>query len=140
MIVVTRYRVDGDAAAGFLALAEPALSALAARPGFEDGQVGRSSDEPATWVMVTRWESVGAYRRALSSYEVKVHAVPLMYLAIDEPGAFEVLLEHAGGSLCAHVSDLAPGPGGSLATAQDPPARSRSGPRAEARPIRTHLE
>jgi len=124
MIVVNRYRVDDDATAEFLPLTEPALTALAARPGFVDGHVGRSTDEPYLWVMVTRWESVGAYRRALSSYEVKVHAVPLMYRAIDEPGAFEVLLEHVGGSLTAHASDLAPGSGGSLATAQDPPAAS----------------
>jgi hypothetical protein len=28
----------------------------------------------------------------LSDYEVKLHAVPLMYRSVDEPSAFEVLL------------------------------------------------
>ena len=31
-----------------------------------DGQLGRNLDEPDLWVLSTRWESVGAYRRALS--------------------------------------------------------------------------
>ena len=41
--------------------------------------------------MVTRWRDVGSYRRALSSYDVKVGAVPLLSRAIDEPSAYETL-------------------------------------------------
>ena len=41
--------------------------------------------------MVTRWKDVGSYRRALSSYDVKVGAVPLLSRAIDEPSAYESL-------------------------------------------------
>ena len=37
------------------------------------------------------WEDVGAYRRALSSYDVKVTAVPLLSRAVDEPSAYEVV-------------------------------------------------
>jgi hypothetical protein len=44
------------------------------------------------WTLTTRWDSVGSYRRALGSFEVKLHAVPLMYRAVDEPTAFEELL------------------------------------------------
>jgi hypothetical protein len=73
-----------------------------------DGRVGRSIDEPELWVLSTRWQTVGAYRRALSAPEVKVHAVPLMYRCIDEPSAFEDLItwDRAAG-LAEHVSDLA---------------------------------
>ena len=122
MIVVNRYRVDDAGGHEFLAKAKPALGALAGRPGFLDGHVGRSTDDPTSWVVVTRWESVGAYRRALSAYEVKVHAVPLMYSAIDEPGAYEVLLEHAAGRLSAHVSDLAVPAGDTLGDPREPPS------------------
>ena len=41
--------------------------------------------------MTTEWEGVGAYRRSLSSYDVKVDAAPLLSLGRDEPSAFEVL-------------------------------------------------
>ncbi len=109
VLVVNRYRVDdGPDGAEFLALARPALQALADRPGFVRGRVGRSNDDTTLWVMVTEWESVGAYRRALGGYEVKLHAVPLMYRALDEPGAFEVLLDHDGDAVLERGSDRAP--------------------------------
>ena len=40
---------------------------------------------------MTTWENVGAYRRALSSYDVKLRAVALLGRAIEEPSAFEVV-------------------------------------------------
>jgi hypothetical protein len=55
---------------------------------------------------VTEWESVGAYRRALSSYDVKLHATPLLARSLDEPSAYEVLAEAAvGGSVTVAASD-----------------------------------
>lgn len=92
MLVVSRFAVgpsDGDR---FAALAREALAALAARPGFRRGHAGPSVDDPAEWVLVTEWDGVGAYRRALSAYEVKLAATPLLAKAKDEPSAFEVLL------------------------------------------------
>jgi quinol monooxygenase YgiN len=108
MLVVNRYRVAAAEADEFDAAARRALAALAGRPGFVAGQVGRNVDDPDLWVMTTRWESVGAYRRALSAYDVKLHAVPLMYRAIDEPSAFEVLLEDTGAGVATFSSDRAP--------------------------------
>jgi hypothetical protein len=64
---------------------------LAARDGCRGVEVGRASDDPSLWVLSSRWESVGAYRRALSDYEIKVNAIPFLSRAIDEPTAFEVL-------------------------------------------------
>ncbi len=109
VLAATRYQVPPSEADAFLQLARTALAALAARPGHEWGAVARSTDDPRTWTLTTRWESVGAYRRALGSYEVKLHAHPLMYLAVDEPSAFEELLRSDGtGTLTEHGSDRAP--------------------------------
>lgn len=91
MLVVTRFRVplaEGDGFRGDLARAR---AALAERPGYLDGTIGRNVDEPDLWVLTTRWEHVGAYRRALSSYEVKLHAVPVLGRAVDEPSAYETV-------------------------------------------------
>lgn len=91
MLVVTRHDVpEGDGEA-FLSAAREALDALAARPGHLRGWVARSTDEPGLWVLASEWASVGAYRRALSAYDVKVRAVPVMQWTRDEPSAFEVL-------------------------------------------------
>lgn len=105
--VISRYRVAPGESTEFLELARPALAALAARPGFVSGSVGRALDDGSLFVLSTRWESVGAYRRALSSYEVKVCAVPLMYRALDEPSAFEPLLASVEGEIVAYPGDRA---------------------------------
>lgn len=91
MLVVTRFRVPTSEATGFRVDLDRAREALAERPGFVDGTVGRNVDDPDLWVLTTRWEHVGAYRRALSSYDVKLHAVPVLGRALDEPSAYEVV-------------------------------------------------
>ncbi len=92
MLVVTRYRVPEPEQAEFLALAGPAVEALAAQAGCTGAWVGRNVDDAELCTLTTTWVSVGAYRRALGAYPVKLHAVPLMYRAIDEPSAYEDLL------------------------------------------------
>ena len=91
MLVLTRYRVADDEAASFAAQADAALTALSTRTGFVDGQVARNVDDPQLWTLTTRWQHVGAYRRALSTYDVKLTAVPVLGRAVDEPSAYEVV-------------------------------------------------
>ena len=91
MLVVNRFRVPVDEGEAFRADLESALSVLSEQVGYADGQVGRNADDPTLWAMVTRWRDVGSYRRALSRYEVKMGAVPLLSRAIDEPSAYEQL-------------------------------------------------
>lgn len=89
MLVVNRFRVPEDESAAFRVDLERARAALADRPGHLDSRIGRNVDDPTLWVLTSTWEHVGAYRRALSSYDVKVHAVPVLYRALDEPSAYE---------------------------------------------------
>ena len=109
LVVVTRYLVAAGEGSTFHERAREALDALAAQPGCRRGHVGRSMDEPHRWLLQTEWESVGSYRRALSSYDVKVRAVPVMYLAIDEPTAYEALVSTSPDGLVDAVSDRAEG-------------------------------
>ena len=105
MIAVTHFSDDG---ADFAARAQQALTALAARPGYLRGTLGRSTDDPAAWLLLTEWENVGSYRRALGAYDVKLHATPLLAAAHDLPGAFEALLDvGADGVVVTRQSDHA---------------------------------
>jgi len=107
VLVVTRFDVpEGDAAA-FLPRAKAALAAFAARPGYLRGRVGRAADDPTAWVLTTEWEGVGAYRRSLSAYEVKVEAAPLLSLGRDEASAFEVLHSDDASSPTRRAADAA---------------------------------
>ena len=94
LMVVSRFRVPERpeaAVAQFRDAAQVALAALAARPGYVDGHVGRNVDEPDLWLLTTAWANVGSYRRALSAYDVKTTAVPLLSKAVDEPSAYETV-------------------------------------------------
>ncbi|KRF30581.1 antibiotic biosynthesis monooxygenase family protein [Nocardioides sp. Soil805] len=94
MLVVTRLRApspDPAAVTALLAGLEQAQGIFAARPGYLGGEIGRNLDDPDLWVLSSRWENVGSYRRALSSYEGKMHIQPLMVHAVDEPSAYEVV-------------------------------------------------
>jgi hypothetical protein len=105
VLVVTRFVVDG-AESDLTERATTALGVLAACKGYLRGRLTRSLDEPANWMMITEWASVGAYRRALSSYDVKVYATPLLAQSLDEPSAYEQLAEVTpDGHLTVAVSD-----------------------------------
>lgn len=93
MLVVNRFRVEQGSAAAFAEDLAAANEVLAGKAGYVAGAVGRSLDDPTLWVLETRWENVGSYRRALSAYDVKVSVVPVLSRAVDEPSAYEVLGE-----------------------------------------------
>lgn len=90
MIAIARFEVPLGQAAHFEAQLRVALAALAAAPGYIDGEFGQSLDQLNLWAMITRWENVGSYRRALSSNRAKLEAIPVLALAINEPGAYEL--------------------------------------------------
>lgn len=105
MIAVTHFH---DASDGFAERAQEVLAALAARPGYVRGTLGRSTDDPHAWLLLTEWENVGSYRRALGNYQVKLHATPLSASALDVPSGFEALADvQPGGAATVRPSDRA---------------------------------
>lgn len=107
MIALLQFRPDGPAEQ-FQQDAQQALRLLAERPGFVRGTVGRSTDDEQSWLLLTEWESVGAYRRGLGGYQVKLQATPLLCQALDQPSAFEELLRiEPDGQETARASDRA---------------------------------
>lgn len=107
MLVITRHVVPIAEAAEFLERARRAVEVLAARPGWVAARIARAMDDPESWTITMEWQSVGAYRRALSAYEVRVDAVPLLSTAKDEPTAYEVIYANDRGAVQERGSDLA---------------------------------
>jgi heme-degrading monooxygenase HmoA len=89
MIAIARFEVSLGHSANFRTELEGAKDALAECVGYVDGSIGQNLDEPSLWVLMTRWENVGSYRRALSAMRSKLEAIPVLARAIDEPGAYE---------------------------------------------------
>jgi hypothetical protein len=94
--VIAVILLDADDA--IAADAERALRALAARPGYLRGTAGPSVDDPDSWVLATEWRGIGDYRRALGSFDVKMHATQLLARARDASSTFEQLVsvDHDG--------------------------------------------
>jgi quinol monooxygenase YgiN len=88
VFAVTRFRATGDDVEALAAAVTPLLVALGARPGFRGGELGRAADDPDLWALVTRWDGIGSYRRALSAAEVKITGAPVWVHALDEPGVY----------------------------------------------------
>jgi hypothetical protein len=91
VIVVNRFHVPEAEQSAFRNDLERAQETLAVQRGYVGGRIGRNVDEPELWVLTTQWEGPGAYRRALSAYDVKLTAVPVLSRAIDEPSAYETV-------------------------------------------------
>lgn len=97
MLVLNRFVVAADQPI-FVERAHAALAALAASPGYVRGELTRALDDPEHWCLVTEWQNVGSYRRALGRFEVKVTATPLLAESLMEPSAYETLAAAAPGS------------------------------------------
>jgi quinol monooxygenase YgiN len=91
VIVVNRFRVPEAEQEEFRRDLEEARETLAVQHGFVVGRIGRNVDDPELWVLTTEWEGPGAYRRALSAYDVRLAAVPTLSRALDEPSAYEAV-------------------------------------------------
>ncbi|MFI5693304.1 antibiotic biosynthesis monooxygenase family protein [Kribbella sp. NPDC051586] len=92
MFVVIRFRVAESSQGEFAERVKAAVDVLSQQKGFVSARVGRNVDDPELLALDLEFVNVGSYRRALSPYDVKVAAVPLLSEAIDEPTAYEDLL------------------------------------------------
>lgn len=90
MLVVLRAVVTADPEQ-FLADARAALAALATRPGYLSGRVGRAVDDPDAWVVTCEWDSIGNARRGLTSGAVRGEIMPLMSRVTPEPNAYQIV-------------------------------------------------
>jgi len=103
MLVITKHRVAQAELREWLEVAKTAIAPLASRPGCESVQIGLATDESDLVVIVSRWESVGAYRKALSNFDVKAHSIPFLSTAVDESSAFEIVFESVDGTTSEHA-------------------------------------
>jgi quinol monooxygenase YgiN len=97
VLLVCRFLVPTDADA-FSARIRRALELLTAAPGCLGGDAGRAVDDPDRWVLIVRFASVDAYRRALGPFPVREHVIPLLSEALaDEPATYETLVTATAG-------------------------------------------
>lgn len=115
MLLVCRFTpgTSPEVQEAFLERARVALALLADQPGCRGLELGTAVEEPGRWVLVASFDSVTAYRRALTPFDVREHVVPWLSEALaDEPAAYERRLSASvgdgpfGGPLAEHPSLL----------------------------------
>ncbi len=89
VVAVTRFIVPHEADDDFVARGRRLCDALARCAGHRHSRFAQALDDPSRWVMVSEFADVGSWRRALSAYDVRVEAIPLMALADAEPSVYE---------------------------------------------------
>lgn len=107
MLLVCRFAPAAAEASAFLERARRAVALLAAQPGCDGVDLGRAVEEPGSWILVARFASVTAYRRALQPFDVREHVVPLLAEArTDEHAAHERALVADADGVTEHPSLL----------------------------------
>lgn len=107
MLLIARFTVTDDAE-GFTARARHALELLLRQRGCVRGLLVRSTEVETTWVMTVEFDSIAAYRRSLSPFDVRTHVIPLLAEAdTTEPSAHEIIVEATPGSVRTHTSLVA---------------------------------
>jgi quinol monooxygenase YgiN len=106
VLLVCRFRPQDPE--DFLRRARRAVELITAQPGCLDATLAQAIDEPASWLLVARFTSVAAYRRAMSPFPIREHVVPLLAEALTEsPSVYEPRLHAADGQVAELTSLIA---------------------------------
>lgn len=97
MLAITRFRPQD--ANELIQQAAHLLPLLRQCEGALEASLLQAVDEPDIFALVTRWEAAGHYRHALGRVDVRMLLLPMSLTAIDEPGAFEAVLESDDGGV-----------------------------------------
>jgi len=87
MWTIIRFQAGGDAL--FPRLVEPVVAHFSGSAGCLRAELVRNMDDEDLWAIVTEWDAVGSYRRAMSGDATKMLLVPVLSLALDEPSAYQ---------------------------------------------------
>jgi hypothetical protein len=93
-----------DATPGFLDSARAPVALLAAQPTCRTARLARSTDDATVWTLTAEFDSVPAYRRALSPFDVRTTVIPFLSTAEQQTsGVFEVALGAEAGTVTESV-------------------------------------
>ena len=81
---------------------------VAQSPGFLSSELGQSTDSLQDLTLIHRWEGVGAYRKFLSRYEVKLEVIPFLSKFTKESVTVEIINDSQSDMSQRAASSLAP--------------------------------
>ena len=76
--VIAQLVVPADARGHFDQGCERMVELCVESPGFLSSELGQSTDSLEDFTLIHRWADVGAYRKFLSRYDIKLEVIPFL--------------------------------------------------------------
>ena len=105
--VVAQLVVPAAARAQFEQGSERMMELCAQSPGFLSSELGQSTDSLEDYTVIHRWADVGAYRKFLSRYEVKLEVIPFLSTFTKDSVTVEIIWDSQSGRGESGTSSLA---------------------------------
>ncbi len=75
--------------------------------GFLSMELGQSTDSLEEFTLIHRWQDVGAYRKVLSRYEVKLEVIPFLSKFTRDSATVEIIRDSESNKIESGTSSLA---------------------------------
>jgi quinol monooxygenase YgiN len=105
--VIVQLVVPGGARVQFEQAYERMGELCAQSPGFLSSELGQSTDSLEDFTMIHRWADVGAYRKFLSRYEVKLEVIPFLSTFTKDSVTVEIIMDSQSDRVESGTSSLA---------------------------------
>ena len=105
--VIAQMVVPEDARAYFDQGYERMVELCTQSPGFLSSELGQSTDSLEDFTLIHRWADVGAYRKFLSRYEIKLEVIPFLSTFTKDSATVEIIRDSQSNQVERGTSSLA---------------------------------
>ena len=105
--VIAQLVVPAAERARFEQGCERMVELCAESPGFLSSELGQSTDSLEDFTLIHRWADVGAYRKFLSRYEIKLEVIPFLSTFTKDSVTVEIIMDSQSDRVESGTSSLA---------------------------------
>lgn len=105
--VIAQLVVPAAERARFEQGCERMVELCAESPGFLSSELGQSTDSLEDFTLIHRWANVGAYRKFLSRYEIKLEVIPFLSTFTKDSVTVEIIMDSQSDRVESGTSSLA---------------------------------
>jgi quinol monooxygenase YgiN len=105
--VIAQLAVPASSKAQFEQGYERMVELCSQSPGFLSSELGQSTDSLEDFTLIHRWSGVGAYRKFLSRYEIKLEVIPFLSTFTKDSVTVEIIMDSQSDQVENGTSSLA---------------------------------
>jgi hypothetical protein len=105
--VIAQLVVPADARGHFDQGCERMVELCGESPGFLSSELGQSTDSLEDFTLIHRWADVGAYRKFLGRYDIKLEVIPFLSTFTKDSVTVEIIRDSQSDRVEGGTSSLA---------------------------------